>query len=151
MNTCLLVDGHIPEIGIQWLEGLLILIGVAMVVIGFIVAIKSMSKSSKKDFDDRLTKEKAEIKRDVIIDQTLKDLKDSVENLSKSIYEMRGDIITKVNNIEERVLCHAKDLVRIDQSVRSIHKRMDEHRRVDHGKNGSVRLTEDKYEQQEED
>lgn len=143
MNTCLLVDGHIPEIGIQWLEGLLILIGVAMVVIGFIVAIKSMSKSSKKDFDERLNKERAEIKRDVVIDQTLKDLRESVDRLSQSIYEMRGDITTKVNTIEERVICHEKDIVRIDQSVKSFHKRMDEHRRVDHGKNGSIRLEEE--------
>ena len=141
----LLIDGHIPEQSIEWLEGLLILIGIAMIVIGFVMAIKNMNKSSKKDFDERLNKEKAEIKRDVIIDQTLKDLRDSVDRLSQSIYEMRGDITTKVNAMEERVLCQAKDIVRIDQSVKSIHKRMDEHRRVDHGKNGSVRLEDEEH------
>lgn len=139
----MLVDGHIPNSGIEWLEGLLIFIGVAMIVIAFIIAIKGMNKSSKKDFEDRLNKERDDIKRSVVIDETLKDLRISVDNLSKSIYEMRTDITTKVNTIEERVLCHEKDIVRIDQSVRSFHKRMDEHRRIDHGKNGSVRLEEE--------
>lgn len=141
----LLIDGHIPEQSIEWVEGLLILIGIAMIVIGFIAAIKTMNKSSKKDFDERLNKERAEIKRDVVIDQTLNDLRESVDRLSQSIYEMRGDITTKVNTIEERVLCHEKDIVRIDQSVKSFHKRMDEHRRVDHGKNGSVRLEDEEH------
>lgn len=141
----LLIDGHIPEQSIEWVEGLLILIGIAMIVIGFIAAIRTMNKSSKKEFDERLNKERAEIKRDVVIDQTLKDLRESVDRLSQSIYEMRGDIITKVNTIEERVICHEKDIVRIDQSVKSIHKRMDEHRRVDHGKNGSVRLEDEEH------
>lgn len=139
----MLVDGHIPNSGIEWLEGLLIFIGVAMIVIAFIIAIKGMNKSSKKDFEDRLNKERDDIKRSVVIDETLKDLRISVDNLSKSIYEMRTDITNKVNTIEERVICHEKDIVRIDQSVKSFHKRMDEHRRVDHGKNGSVRLEEE--------
>lgn len=139
----MLVDGHIPNSGIEWLEGLLIFIGVAMVIIAFIIAIKGMNKSSKKDFEDRLNKERDDIKRSVVIDETLKDLRISVDNLSKSIYEMRTDITNKVKTIEERVICHEKDIVRIDQSVKSFHKRMDEHRRVDHGKNGSVRSEEE--------
>ena len=139
----MLVDGHIPNSGIEWLEGLLVFIGVAMVVISFIIAIRGINKSSKKDFEDRLNKERDDIKRSVVIDETLKDLRISVDNLSKSIYEMRTDITNKVKTIEERVICHEKDIVRIDQSVKSIHKRMDEHRRVDHGKNGSVRLEEE--------
>jgi len=139
----MLVDGHIPNSGIEWLEGLLVFIGVAMVVISFIIAIRGINKSYKKDFEDRLNKERDDIKRSVVIDETLKDLRISVDNLSKSIYEMRTDITNKVKTIEERVICHEKDIVRIDQSVKSIHKRMDEHRRVDHGKNGSVRLEEE--------
>jgi len=139
----MLVDGHIPNSGIEWLEGLLIFIGVAMVVISFIIAIRGINKSYKKDFEDRLNKERDDIKRSVVIDETLKDLRISVDNLSKSIYEMRTDITNKVKTIEERVICHEKDIVRIDQSVRSFHKRMDEHRRVDHGKNGSVRSEEE--------
>ena len=141
----LLIDGHIPEQSIEWVEGLLILIGIAMIVIGFIAAIRNMNKSAKKDFDERLNKERDDIKRSVVIDETLKDLRISVDNLSKSIYEMRTDITNKVKTIEERVICHEKDIVRIDQSVKSIHKRMDEHRRVDHGKNGSVRLEDEEH------
>ena len=83
----LLIDGHIPEQSIEWVEGLLILIGIAMIVIGFIAAIRNMNKSSKKDFDERLNKERDDIKRSVVIDETLKDLRISVDNLSKSIYE----------------------------------------------------------------
>lgn len=139
----MLVDGHIPNSGIEWLEGLLVFIGVAMVVISFIIAIRGINKSYKKDFEDRLNKERDDIKRSVVIDETLKDLRISVDNLSKSIYEMRTDITNKVKTIEERVICHEKDIVRIDQSVKSFHKRMDEHRRVDHGKNGSVRSEEE--------
>lgn len=147
----LLVDGHIPEQSIEWVESLLVLIGIAMIVITFIVVIKNMSKSSKKDFEDRLNKEKKEIERDVIIDQTLKSFRESLDRLTHTINSMSENLFHEVQDLSKQVDCHDREIVRLDQAVKSAHKRMDEHRRVEHGKNGSVRLSDDASDYSKED
>lgn len=144
MALIMLVDGHIPDAGVQWFEGLLIILAIASVIVGFIAVIKGMNKAAKEEFNEQLEKKESEIKRDVVIDQTLNGLKDSLDRLSQSIYEMRGDISTKVNDIEKRVACQENEIVKIDQAVKSAHKRIDEHRKIDHGYNSRTRLSDEK-------
>lgn len=133
MLKCLLVGGEIPQSGIDVAEGLLVLAGIAMVIISLIVAFRQMRKATDKDFQARLDKAIGEKERQIEIDTTLKAMKESIDRLNDSVSRMRGEIGTRVDKLETKLDRHSKQIVRIDASVRSAHKRMDEHRKVDHG------------------
>ena len=133
MLKCLLVNGEIPQSGIDVAEGLLVLAGIAMVIISLIVAFRQMRKATDKDFQARLDKAIGEKERQIEIDTTLKAMKESIDRLNDSVSRMRGEIGTRVDKLETKLDRHSKQIVRIDASVRSAHKRMDEHRKVDHG------------------
>ena len=133
MLICLLVGGEIPQSGIDVAEGLLVLAGIAMVIISLIVAFRQMRKATDKDFQARLDKAIGEKERQIEIDTTLKAMKESIDRLNDSVSRMRGEIGNRVDKLETKLDRHSKQIVRIDASVRSAHKRMDEHRKVDHG------------------
>lgn len=133
MLKCLLVGGEIPQSGIDVAEGLLVLAGIAMVIISLIVAFRQMRKATDKDFQARLDKAIGEKERQIEIDTTLKAMKESIDRLNDSVSRMRGEIGNRVDKLETKLDRHSKQIVRIDASVRSAHKRMDEHRKVDHG------------------
>ena len=129
----MLVNGEIPEAGVYVLNGLLVLVGIAILVLGFIAALKGMRKSSDREYEQRLAKAVGEREKQIEIDTTLKGMKDSIDKLNDSITRMRGEIGTRVDKLETKLDRHSKHIVCIDASVRSAHKRMDEHRKVDHG------------------
>ena len=133
MLKCLLVNGEIPQSGIDVAEGLLVLAGIAMVIISLIVAFRQMRKATDKDFQARLDKAIGEKERQIEIDTTLKAMKESIDRLNDSVSRMRGEIGNRVDKLETKLDRHSKQIVRIDASVRSAQKRMDEHRKVDHG------------------
>lgn len=133
MLKCLLVNGEIPQSGIDVAEGLLVLAGIATIVISLIVAFRQMRKATDKDFQARLDKAIGEKERQIEIDTTLKAMKESIDRLNDSVSRMRGEIGTRVDKLETKLDRHSKQIVRIDASVRSAHKRVDEHRKVDHG------------------
>jgi len=125
MLKCLLVGGEIPQSGIDVAEGLLVLAGIAMVIISLIVAFRQMRKATDKDFQARLDKAIGEKERQIEIDTTLKAMKESIDRLNDSVSRMRGEIGTRVDKLETKLDRHSKQIVRIDASVRSAHKRMD--------------------------
>ena len=128
----MLVNGEIPEAGIQVMTGLLVLAGVGLLVLGFVAALKSMRKSSDREYEQRLLKAVGEREKQIEIDTTLKAMKESIDRLNDSVSRMRGEIGTRVDKLETKLDRHSKHIVCIDASVRSAHKRMDEHRQVEH-------------------
>ena len=128
----MLVNGEIPEAGVYVLNGLLVLVGIAILVLGFVAALKSMRKSSDREYEQRLAKAVGEREKQIEIDTTLKGMKDSIDKLNDSVTRMRGEIGERVDRLESKVEWQSKQVVKIDASTRAAHKRMNEHRQVEH-------------------
>ena len=128
----MLVNGEIPEAGVQVMTGLLVLAGIGLLVIGFVAALKGMRKSSDREYEQRLLKAVGEREKQIEIDTTLKGMKDSIDKLNDSVTRMRGEIGERVDRLESKVEWQSKQVVKIDASTRAAHKRMNEHRQVEH-------------------
>lgn len=142
------------------LAGLVGLIGIAGIVLGFVTQINTLRAKAKAEKNDADASRQAELQKakteaalaiEAAKAEATKEtesklafiaLKDSVDAMNTTVSELSkgvGDRITGILKDQEK-LCRRVDLV--DASTRSAHKRMDEHRRVEHNLKTNNHFTE---------
>lgn len=136
----MLSNGEIPDAGVDVLTGVIVLAVIATIFLGLFVQLKSIRKKAKDEYDAQLAKKEAEIREKVNTENTLKDLKDSIDRLSQSFTQIGTGLGARLdhNEIEQAKLSREFDricriLVSLEASTKAAHKRIDEHRHVDHG------------------
>jgi hypothetical protein len=143
-----LVNGTIPEAGVQWVTGLIIVIGIGIVLIVFVKEIRGLRSQAANDMSEKLKEERHKIQKDVELDHTLRGMTSSFDRLYCVVEELKSELRNKTQSIEDKVDAYRIMVAKVEQSVRAAHRRIDEHRAIDHGlanKNGySDYLTERK-------
>jgi len=132
MLFAMLINGTIPEEGMDTLIGLLVLAGILAVFLGLYYKIKKIKQDNDSAYQEKLDKAKVEIEDKVALRQSLKDLRDSNARLSESIMSLNESIKAKFEHIERKVEEHDKLIVEALASTRSAHHRIDEHVVLEH-------------------
>ncbi len=142
-----LINGTIPDIGVQWFTGLMIILGIAVVMLIFIREIKTLRKKAADDMKVQLEEAKVTIKKDVEIDQAIKEMATSLDRLTDVVCELRTEVRDKLRSLEINVSDMRLIVAKVENAVAAAHHRMDEHRKLDHGlengRTGQRNYTED--------
>ena len=125
-------EGTIPESAIYVVGGILILIIITGIVLGVVIQLGTLRSKAKAD---------AKIERDIAVEEATKEtksqlafeaLKDSVDKMNVTVDKLSKGVGDQLSSIvkDQQELCRRVDIA--EQSSRSAHKRLDEHRRVEH-------------------
>lgn len=126
-------NGTIPESTIFVVAGILGLIVIIGIVLGVVIQLNTLRSRAKTEAQAVIEKAVAEATKETKSEIAFVQLTKSVENMNDTVGKLSkgvGDQITGILK-EQEALCRRVDSV--DQSARSAHKRLDEHRRVEHG------------------
>lgn|GEM_PF-2964304 len=125
-------NGTIPESTIFVFAGILGLIVIIGIVLGVVIQLNTLRSRAKTEAQAVTEKAVAEATKETKSEIAFVQLTKSVENMNDTVGKLSkgvGDQITGILK-EQEALCRRVDSV--DQSARSAHKRLDEHRRVEH-------------------
>jgi hypothetical protein len=117
-----------------------IIVGLIMVgstIMGFYLQARTIRRGNEDVVAKKLTEAVANAKRETESAIAFRELKDSVEQMKTTICGIEKNFNGRLDRVEEHMRDH---LVRISEaaaSTRSAHKRIDEHRAVEHGVNGN--------------
>jgi len=128
-----LSNGTIPESTIFVFAGILGVIVIIGIVLGVIIQLNTLRSKAKIDSQAAVDKAVAEATKETKSEIAFVNLTTSVEKMNTTVDKLSKGVGDQISGIvkEQETLCRKVDL--IDQSTRSAHKRLDEHRRVEHG------------------
>ena len=138
-----LAGGQIPDAGIQWLIGAIAFLGILGVVLGVFLQIKKIKRDSEEDAQKRedkireeATKEtqrrEATLRRDIETETALRDMKGSIDRLADSVQVLGRGMEQRVERLETDFQRLCQEHSKVEQATKSAHKRIDEHRRLEH-------------------
>ncbi len=132
-----LVDGMLPEQGVNFLEGLIIVVIIVAIFLGLYIKIKSIRKELKEEAAKERATRDEEIKEKILLQQTLTDIKNNHYRMNDSLCSLTESLKINFDKLDKKVEKHDALIVQVLSSTRSAHKRIDEHRTVEHNvKNG---------------
>lgn len=120
----MLSNGQIPEAGVQWITGLIVVLVLAGIVIGFIAQIRKIKHDTEKESERKIQNAKAEAKQEAESAFEFRELKRSIERLRDEFIIIK-DQLTKVEEIKI-------SQYRIEDKANKAHKRLDIHYRREH-------------------
>ena len=124
MVALLLVNGQIPEAGIQWVTGLIVVLVLAAIVLGFIAQIRKIKKDteSEKEKDIRIARDEARQEAESAFE--LRELKRSIDRLRDEFILVKEQL----NKVDEIKIAQ----YRIEDKANKAHKRLDIHYKREH-------------------
>jgi hypothetical protein len=147
LATSVLTGDVVTHSSIELLIAIIGLITMASIALGFYIQIRSIRKKSQEEMDTKVEKEGKAIRREVETESALRAMKESIDKLTETVTSLRNDVSVRVDKIEAKVERNTKIIVRLDQSLKAAHNRLDEHRTIEHGltnhKNHSGSIQED--------
>ncbi len=133
MLKCLLVNGQIPQEGINVTTGIIVILALASVVLGFILKLRALRKEDKEATEKTMLDRERTIRKEIEIDTILRDVKQSMDRLAEAITCLRSEVGGRIDKVEKQVDSQGRAIVKVQEAVKAAHRRMDEHRKVDHG------------------
>jgi len=138
-----LTGGQVSEAGIQWLVGAIAFLGILGIVLGVylqIRKIKSESATAIREREDRIKLEavaelertKTTLRREIETETALRDMKGSIDRLNESFQALGRGMEQRVERLETDHQKACNQIATVVQATKSAHKRMDEHRRIEH-------------------
>jgi len=131
-NFDCLSNGQIPDTGIKWITGFIIFIGILSVILAAYLQIRSIKRSSNQELMERIEDEKEKVKREVNIDVTLQQMRESIDRMSDSINSLRADTMTQICNLVAKVDKHDREIIILEESIKTAHNKINEHKALDH-------------------
>ena len=102
-------------------------------MLGFILKLRALRKEDKEAIEKTMQDRERAIRKEVEIDTILREMKQSMDRLADAITCLRSDVGGRIDKVEKQVDSHGKVIVKVQEAVKAAHRRMDEHRKVDHG------------------
>lgn len=135
-------NGQITESTILVLAGLIGIVVIASIVLAFVLQIRKLTAEQKEKQQEAVDKAKAEAKKETASEIAFNRLAETVyamdKNMNASLTCMRESFDIKTSGIDRTLLDHTRQIVALEASAKQAHKRIDEHRQVDHGiRNGN--------------
>ena len=138
-----LAGGQLQDVGIQWLIGAIAFLGILGVVLGVFLQIKKIKRDSEEDAqkrEDKIREEatretqrrEATLRRDIETETALRDMKGSIDRLADSFQVLGRGMEQRVERLETDFKKLCQDHSKVEQATKSAHKRIDEHRRIEH-------------------
>jgi TolA-binding protein len=138
-----LAGGQIQDIGIQWLIGAIAFLGILGVVLGVFLQIKKIKRDSEDDAIKReekireesvkeMQRREATLRRDIETETALRDMKGSIDRLADSFQVLGKGMEQRVERLETDFQRLCQEHSKVEQATKSAHKRIDEHRRIEH-------------------
>lgn len=140
----LVSDGGLSQVTSQWIAGAVGFLVILAVILGVFKSFRDIRKEaielrskSEKEASDRMKEELAkariEITREVELQTALASMKQSIDKLTESFYDMGKGMTARIDLVEANLENACKVQVRVHEVAKAAHRRMDEHRRLDHG------------------
>ena len=138
-----LTNGQVTDAGIQWLVGAIAFVGLLGIVLGVylqIRKIKSETAAVSKEREDKIKLEataemqrkEATIRREIETETALRDMKGSIDRLNDSFQALGRGMEQRVERLETGLQKSCSQIATVSQATKSAHKRIDEHRRIEH-------------------
>ena len=130
-----MVNGQLSDSASEWIGGLILVVGILALFAGFYIQMKKIKVDAKAENKAEIDKAVIEAKKETASEIAFNELKKSVDNMSVLLNSIADGLNKRVEKIECDTKENVKWLAQIDASATSAHKRMDEHRNLDHGIN----------------
>lgn len=124
MVALLLSNGQIPEAGVQWVTGLIVVLILVGIVLGFIAQIRKIKRDTELDKNRLLKTAKEEAQQEVESAFEFRELKRSIERLRDEFLLMKE----QMRKVEE----HNISIYRIERKADIAHRRLDVHYKREH-------------------
>ena len=136
--------GQITQTTITWIEGflgVLVLLGIVLVFYINLRKIKYQAESekikAKVDADalarSEVDKAVAEAKKETASEMAFRDLQRSVESMTLTVKCLNESMQREITTIKDADISRVKWITEVEATARSAHRRIDEHKVVDHG------------------
>jgi hypothetical protein len=120
------------DLTFDWIAGLIGTLTIFGIIIGFYVQLKSIRLKAKQETDEMVNKAVAEAKVETESAFEFRQLKQSVDETNRSVLSLTGLMNSQMGDVQTKLHCHDQKITELTESTKQFHKRMDEHRKVDH-------------------
>jgi hypothetical protein len=127
-----MVNGQLSEATTIVIVGVLGLLGIAGLVFGVLIQIKKLRSDAKAETDAKVKKATEEAIREKESEIAFRELKASVDNVNTTVKKLTEDMNKRIEGVECTRTAHVAELAEIREIAKSAHKRIDEHRKIDH-------------------
>ena len=136
---------------VDFIQGLLWLLTTIGVVLAIYFSTKNHQRQAKKESDNKFEQIKAQAREETRSEMAFKHLEDAVYNMHTTVSCMNDNLSTRMQALENKQDKFSRSSIYLVSSVRAMHKRLDEHRVVEHGVPKSALRTEDNFEFDEDE
>jgi len=127
-----MVNGQLSEATVFVLGGVFGLLILAGIVLGVVIQLKKLRADAATERTSEIEKAKKLQEKETKSEVAFQVLTKSVDALRMSVEEMKGDVKQRIETIECTRTDHSERLARVESVANSAHKRIDEHRKLDH-------------------
>lgn len=126
------INMAISDITIDWISGAFGVLALIGVIMGVMISFKSIKSKNASEKDCAIAKAVAEAKVETESVIEFRLLKESVNETTLAIRTLSGVMNTQMGDIQGKITEHDRQIIELKESAKQYHKRMDEHRAVDH-------------------
>lgn len=126
-------NGQLSDATVFVIGGIISLVIIIGAVLGVFIQIKKLRDDAKADTKAKVKEATEEALKEKDSEIAFRELKKSVDNVNSTVTELTKDMRERMKNVECTGTEHVKWLARIEEVAKSAHKRIDDHRVLDHG------------------
>ncbi len=127
-----MANGQLTDATILVIAGIIGLFVIAGIVLGVFVQIKKLRTDAKAETDAKVKKATEEAMKEKESEIAFRELKASVDNVNTTVKKLTEDMNKRIEGVECTRTAHVAELAEIREIAKSAHKRIDEHRKIDH-------------------
>lgn len=127
-----MINGELSQATSIVIVGVISLIGLAGIVLGVFIQLKKLRQDALNSEDVKIKAAREAATKETKAEIALDNLTRSVNDLKLSVEEMKSDVKSRLHEVECTKSDHTERLAKVESMAKSAHKRLDEHRRVDH-------------------
>lgn len=128
-----MTNGQLTDATILVIAGIIGLFVIAGIVLGVFIQIKKLRTDALAEKEKAVGEARSEAVKETKSELALKALTESVNSMKLLLDEMKLDMKERLKAVECTKTDHTERLARVEAIADSAHKRLDEHRTIDHG------------------
>lgn len=132
-----MVNGQLSEATAFVVGGVIGILGIVGVVLGVYTQLRKLRQDSVADTNQKVKDAAAAAVKEKESELAFKALTRAIDRMDQTVNSIKTDLNQRINKIECTGTDHIRWLERIEASTKAAHKRLDEHRTIDHGLQGA--------------
>lgn len=128
-----MVNEQLSDATILVIAGIIGLFVIAGIILGVFIQIKKLRADALAEKKTAIEEAKTEAVKETKSELALKALTESVNSMKMMLDELKLDMKDRLKAVECTKTDHSERLAKVEASTQSAHKRIDDHRRLDHG------------------